>query len=675
MAHLTKALLGVTLLLAGCTGDGSPEDGPSVLDGRYDLSACGEDIQQKYADTPWVMQHRWYSAARDEYLTTTHAQWQGCAGDTREAGDGYPGETYTYDRSLALLFRPDRPPPPDTVPVYFYEPTANVVPTEGYDSFTTTDENITGPVVRRLEGYAYPADWRPGVSSGEVVELWHSTSTDRTVSPGPMGSEAGFTYVALDGYGIDPTAVDTLRPGECLTHEDCASTELCVLDPDDGVPVGPGGNRGLCEKRCFTHDDCTDAEKPRCDVQHQRCVMPFLLYDDPDMATFTRASPATYLDGNESSIASAVINELRWEDRGDGFGAQPLLEGYSANYVENSMELRGSEWSYTDVEPIGRVRGLDGTRSGVLIEASAAPGTVEGTVDPLFSGPYDCVASTWLRLGNSGASTAEFVAQGLTPSSVAIGPVTALWGRHDAYMQTRVWDGLVENLFYTGTFGLRLATLGDDFRWFGPQLEQQTRGPYPTSYIPTSGGYAAREDDSLISSSVPVEMVTDGFALDVWPYFASDEMTSHRCVFSDGTSRLCLYPSAGQVIVRVYSTGGLELETGTLEFDRHQRLRLMVSPTEGWVMVRGASNVDPEFVFGSSWTWPTTGTWYFGGNLDGRMSEPYPVRDSTICSVSAECPPDQVCSSDNLCFPSCAETGVCPAGRVCEPTSGQCNSP
>lgn len=243
-----------------------------------------------------VALHTWFSATRGDHFTTSDPRWIGASGDVRPMGGG---SGYVMVRHEGTVFRPDRPQPAGTVPLYsFWNP-------ERGDNFLTSDSRWVGLAAAdgytryRLEGYLYPT-----ARTGTVPlrSFWSASRADNYASTDPRlaispGADAGertrsveggrYTHYRVEGHMPPPLgpapAARTILPGLVDMHTHLMAhlgfgNKLLHGAPDafpdgtfsapDGVPDGsllpagtrdcnPGPTRAATIGQALGHDNST----------------------------------------------------------------------------------------------------------------------------------------------------------------------------------------------------------------------------------------------------------------------------------------------------------------------------------------------------------------------------------------------------------------------------------
>jgi RHS repeat-associated protein len=478
--------------------------------------------------------------------------------------------------------------------------------------------------------------------------------------------EAGLVCGLANGarFGLAATANACFAPS-------CANQ---VQDPGE-TDIDCGGACGSCESTCT--DACTPGSLVAPKAEE---VLTFA------SGAFIRGSRASYQVGK--SKLEFAAGQLRYEDRGDGFGRLALFEGERTNRVLYSEQLnRTPQW----------VNSTSAARIMLTADTTAAPnGTTSADRLVAPAGGYPspkqmlngaqpaATLSTWLRL--TSPSTYD-------PTNPARTRAVLVDSKGRGYSEATPWS--IEQTWQRRTLGSQPSTSslellfshkaaypGDaatfpqlgaaDFVTWGVQFEE---GPFASSYIPTTLTTARRLADRLIyePTLMPTWVRSGLFQFDVVPLFTSAEIRStdeYVLVAWDG-GRISLTKNA--------SGGALQISQGTatgtrsIEWTRSTKLTITINTQARTLTVSGASSGD-----GSSGYPPLTipaSRLAIGALLDGtrgafaRMSELRRViapavtcaPDPNQCTVS--CP----CASGGA---GCDSNAECAAGLSCLANSG-----
>jgi hypothetical protein len=550
----------LVLLGAGCGGEPSAASEEEVVDEsdagaqlerteRQDLSlsSCGQALLTKYKDSPYVPLVRWNTsstsgAVGNRDFMTTDQRWYGCTGESRTDEYGF-GDTYYFQGVVGLLYRPDRTPPSGTVAVYGYESSVRGTggttnwPEVHRDRCISTDmlpPTISGaPTARygllRTEGYALSWSYRPVSGDGAVAfYALNKTSTTGSIydcyNDTTTTAPAGFTVtnLGLNGYVKTEASVTVVPTGGCSLDTDCAATQLCYWK--ESVPGTNLGTRGVCTPRCLSNAQCS-GDYPVCDIEAQRCAQSPVDYRG-SAATFTRASVASYQTAS-NRLSWASNDQLRYDDRGDGFGSQPLLEQAATNgyAVSNDITLVGPTtwWSNSSQTTSLSTSDTPGPHNGSLFKQTVA--NALPLLNPVggAAGAAQYSVSLWSK------------AQAYTGTYTYVDLVNVVGGTQVASVPSADWRriSLVGTFDPTVVGNVRIQAastmpLTDAREIAYVQLES---GTYPSTAIYTSGASATRAADSL-SVSLKDVSGTAGFSwrFYVWPEFSCDDLRTSVAV-------------------------------------------------------------------------------------------------------------------------------------------------
>lgn len=505
MTRKTRSTLGTLIALglaAGCQSSpaGTPtvEDEEEVFTRSQALSDCAREAIDRYADTPHVLLHLWRTADGTDYRVSSHPQWHGCEGDTR-VGDRRDG-VYQFVRVLGLVYRPEAPQPAETVAVDTYFSQGRHTVEQDTPFARKPGEHV------RMEGYMHSLLWRPPAGSvpGVYQPVYLAGPADGlyldTVAP---------TGGQVAGYTLQPDSVSAARGQACTQDSDCPQSRLCYVTKAN-IALSDG-TTGTCMERCQTNGDCTEEVAPRCDIRQQHCVAPIVRYDG-DQATFSRASRGSY-HFRHDALSWAGRDELRWDDRGDGHGPQPLLEGASTNLVAGHADL-------TEAAPYNLAtltRTTEGPGPDRAFSLTARSNGLQGFYlrDPVALDDDQLVMSIWSRTGvrSGDLRRHRLESRGLGLSVL----VSEEWQRANVATsadRTGRWQ------VYSGWSGGAPVAAGDSDQFAYLQVEP---GRFPTSVIPLAeggGDIASRAADELTVRTSD-ERLGGAWRVYVWPDFDS----------------------------------------------------------------------------------------------------------------------------------------------------------
>ncbi len=593
--------LAAALAATGCTGESTTElaiDAEEMADAgvagerrtrrqNVAISDCGEALLDQYAGTPYLPLVRWRGLAPNDHRDrlTTDPQWYGCEGDERPDSYGL-GIDFEFVEVVGLVFSPDAPPPSGTVRLHGVTsgPLSEPENTDKEDAVLFVGPAWELPLGwgyeysddRLLEGYVYPANWRPS-SDDPVLPLYvmakerPSTPEDRdffndvgTVTVGSSGdlipTEPAFPSSwdpwmegsdplpsSLIGWVIDADAVTPLPIGRCQLDDDCLSQQRCFLndfEPDE---------LGRCVPRCDTPADCSE-EFPYCNLAYNVCTQQLLsnstLPFDPAVAQpdveipeglVLRETTASYMTGKHQ-IAWAAPNEARMEDRGDGYGAHLLLEGFATNILSQVNDVWDDGWD-TGAMCVYQAQATPGTHDTSLVQVVGDTIACNGVVDPAGTDPFALLSSDSFYSGPavtyptrlafslwSKASTTasgpvyvdEVDVAGTDPNIQHVSLPTEEWSRVEvaSFDATAVPDSVMVGMDANATEGSgRLVS----------HMQLESTG-YPTSAIePTASGTTAeRGSDIAVFIGEPElrDASNEAFAAIsyIWPYFSCDDV-------------------------------------------------------------------------------------------------------------------------------------------------------
>lgn len=196
--------------------------------------------------------------------------------------------------------------------------------------------------------------------------------------------------------------------------------------------------------------------------------------------TFTRASTATYV-GRDGLIKTAGEDEARFDhDPTTGESLGLLIEDGVTNLIPHSQDLNAATWNKYFGSSVSANYAIapDGTQTADRI---IFDGTSAGQVTHNLSG---------LTIGKQYAFSAWVKSDGTSNNSCLL----YVGGTSVQIIPTNEWQRIYVIRTATGTNENPLFLCGsaNSLLVWGVQYEE---GPFPTSYIPTSGASAARTKD------------------------------------------------------------------------------------------------------------------------------------------------------------------------------------
>lgn len=325
--------------------------------------------------------------------------------------------------------------------------------------------------------------------------------------------------------------------------------------------------------------------------------------------SFTRSSAATFRTG-AMSVSLAATDVLRFQNLGDGNGANAFYEGSRTNLVGYSHSV--GSWVQNAPNNIGQ------NNIGTAPDGNATAGRIYKTGAGSF-GPYLLInggvtpswcLSGWMKdnagtVGNSERFRFSF-SQGMAirftipadwtyykeVASVIANPNDAVsWEHRAAVPKLSAPPDPVIN------------TTSDLLAW-GLQLEVACL--FPSSTIITIGAPGVRGADTklLTTAQYSSRVLTDpsqGYAIPEWA--SSDVADGNEFwlySFGGSNSGVRLRKASGNVKLECVDGGAVQVASNTLTYSANQRINYIIDPADGQITVSNATTGNGT-VTGSSW--------------------------------------------------------------------------
>jgi hypothetical protein len=354
--------------------------------------------------------------------------------------------------------------------------------------------------------------------------------------------------------------------------------------------------------------------------------------------TFTRTTSGSYHNGSTSSIAWAVPNVLRYEDRGDGYGELALLEGARTNVFNfsrnpSSINNRTATAAVTASFAVSPDGLMSGTRYQLTGTQFADNSALTKTSGVLYA------HSLFVR---SGEATTNFQLLVSNENIAFTSTIDTTWRRADVVRAASATSngGLVPiDARNWASVGGQAAQSIDAVI----DMMQVEVGSFPSSFIQTTSATdVARGSDTLSfpSGTYSPEIHTNGFEVKIYPEASSNELiagsqtTYGITSFDSSIGFLAFLVTAGTNIrIRYFEpVFGQRVVSSDLIFNRHQEISIGFYPNSGSgtprIVVSGASSGNGNYS-GSALALSSTGTLYIGNTygtsnyLFGRISNFY----------------------------------------------------
>lgn len=210
-------------------------------------------------------------------------------------------------------------------------------------------------------------------------------------------------------------------------------------------------------------------------------------------ATIVRATNATYVNTN-GVLTSASSNVARFEKQG------LLIEKAATNLLPDSYDITAVSWFQSEVGVTQSGIAPDGSYNSYKITATADLSISTAII--AFTGSSSACFSVWVKKGN--VNNIVIASQALELASYTL---TDEWQRVSLSCPTAATYYAVAP---SRNGAIATAMIGDYFYMAFAQLES---GTFPTSYISTSGGTAARNADSVSVSSASFPAANQSFTI------------------------------------------------------------------------------------------------------------------------------------------------------------------
>ena len=256
--------------------------------------------------------------------------------------------------------------------------------------------------------------------------------------------------------------------------------------------------------------------------------------------TFTRGSEATFVNA-QGLIQSTASNDAPRLDYSTGAEAF-LLEPQSTNLVQYSEDFGQSYWRKLGNPTItdNQVESPNGDLTADLFEATENSSRID--LNNVLLSAITYTASIYVKSSGSGSNSFKFYAFGGTQN---IFSATNEWVKYSFTVTPSYTTALVFEALNTNT---------SVYIW-GAQLEQQS---YATSYIPTSGASATRNQE-LCNNATPVINSEEGTLYAEIGSLIGDESVGQLSL-SNGTANetvKILYLSSNSVRVEMQTVSGV----------------------------------------------------------------------------------------------------------------------
>lgn len=347
----------------------------------------------------------------------------------------------------------------------------------------------------------------------------------------------------------------------------------------------------------------------------------------PPWLSFTRASTATYFDGN-GNLATAVSNVARF-DNAPGVANSPrglLIEEARTNSALWSRDMTNAAWVKTNVTAAQTATGIDGAaNSATTLTATLAAGTVLQTI----------------TLGSSADTYSVYIRRSTGSGTVSISVNGAAW---TAVTLTASFQRFqLTSTLANPIIGIQFATSGDAVDVDGNQLEV---GGFATSLIPTTTVAVARAQDFPVGTTASAGIVAGGgtIAVRYRPMFVPQN--ANAMIFEGlGNSGVTINFDSSGTAARLNSRASvtpLDFNFGAPTLLATATTQSMVSygPQTPVASVNGVSQTSPTGIVTTAWSSTFTlgnraGSLNFNGWIQGFAAYKSQLSQAQMNAMSA----------------------------------------
>lgn len=302
---------------------------------------------------------------------------------------------------------------------------------------------------------------------------------------------------------------------------------------------------------------------------------------DYSLSQFTRSSAGTLWDASSQTLLEFNNNEPRIDSDG-----KILIEANSGNYLLWSEYF--DRWTAATGSQVTSSYGADpaGNQNTGFINFSTDPDSrIYSVLNGGISKNQSASISYFYRSVVQDTFASQFNDWDGNPVEFTSSNSGSTWIRDRRV--THSAGGLItpEMIFKNG------LALANGMELFGVQVEASR---FPTSYIRTSGSVQFRSIDICTLDTLPEEMQSGSWVVDLYPNGSSDEMLTYgidQHIFhaSGSNNNLRIRSTGGNVFFNFKNSTGHEVSSNNLTFPYGAKLRVTINHELGTIEISGAT--------------------------------------------------------------------------------------